>query len=99
MIIASCFPQNDRPLALDWPKFSAVRIDPFPRQPALAFVTSNHRMIVRLALEKARAAAHRRIALALPVGSDERVDFAWSAGFLAELSPCFSVLARRSRPS
>ncbi len=84
LLVASHLPEHDRPLLLDWPKFSAVKIDCPPKALALHHVATNHLAIVRLAVARIRAAGYRRIGMVMPHWWDELADLAWSAGFLAE---------------
>ncbi|MEO6002968.1 MAG: LacI family DNA-binding transcriptional regulator [Opitutus sp.] len=71
-------------LQIDWPNFSAVKIDYFPHQPALHNVTNNQCDIIRLAMQKVMAAGYRRIGFVMHRGWDHAVDHLWRAGFLCE---------------
>jgi len=84
VIIASHVREIDEALRLDWSRFSAVKIDYFPHQPALPNVTNNQLQIVRLATQKVIAAGYRRIGFVMDEGWDITVDRLWSAGFLWE---------------
>jgi len=84
VLIASYLPASDRPLDLDWSRFSAVKIDYFPRQPELHTVTNDQRAIMQLAVRRIIAAGYRRIGFVLPLWWDQCAERAWSAGFLAE---------------
>jgi LacI family transcriptional regulator len=84
LLVASHLPEHARPLALDWAKFSAVKIDCLPHEPVLNHVTNDHRAIVQLAMARIKAAGYRRIGLVMPPGWDECSNLGWSAGFLAE---------------
>ena len=72
-------------LDFDWSRFSAVKIDFFPREPQLHMVTNDQSAIIRIAMQRALAAGYRRLGFVMPHWWDEFVDLAWSAGFLAEL--------------
>lgn len=74
----------DAPVDFDWAKFSAVRIDPVPCSQQLHLVTSDHRAILALAVQRVLAAGYRRIGFVLPQWWDAQVARAWSAGFLGE---------------
>lgn len=90
LIITSQLPDYNRPVDLDWAKFSAVKIDYFPAQPMLHNVTNDQRAIGQLAMRRVMAAGYRRIGFVAPRWWDEWVDLAWSAGILADqqrLSP------------
>jgi LacI family transcriptional regulator len=84
IILASHQLAAEAPLDFDWPRFSAVKIDFFPREPAIHHVTNDQRAILQLAVRRALAAGRRRVGLVMPTWWDEIVDLAWSAGFLAE---------------
>ncbi len=83
LIIASYLPASDRPLDLEWSRFSAVKIDYFPREPELHTVTNDQRAIMQLALRRILAAGYRRVGFVLPRWWDHCADLSWSAGFLA----------------
>jgi hypothetical protein len=84
LVIASHRPTHGQALDLAWPKFSAVKIDFFPRKPELHTVTNDQRAISQLAMQRVMAAGYRRIGFVAPRWWDEAADLAWSAGFLAE---------------
>ncbi len=84
VVLASHRRETGRPLDFDWARFSAVKIDFFPHEPAMHHVTNDQRAVVQLAVRRARAAGYRRLGLVMPRWWDEIVDLAWSAGFLAE---------------
>jgi LacI family transcriptional regulator len=84
LVVASQRPGHDAPLDFEWSKFSAVKIDFFPRQQLLHCVTNDQRASVSMAVQRARAAGYRRIGFVMPHWWDEFVNLAWSAGFLAE---------------
>ncbi len=84
ILVSSHLPGNDRPLGLDWAKFSAVKIDYFPHEPELHNVTNDQRTITQLAMRHIMAAGYRRIGLVMPRWWDDFADLAWSSGFLAE---------------
>ncbi|HUJ42057.1 MAG TPA: LacI family DNA-binding transcriptional regulator [Opitutaceae bacterium] len=84
LVIGSHQPAYDQSLDFDWPKFSAVKIDFFPREPKLHNVTNDQRAISQLALQRVLAAGYRRAGFVAPRWWDEAVDLGWSAGFLAE---------------
>ncbi len=83
VILASHRLAADVPLEFDWPRLSAVKIDFFPREPAMHNVTNDQRAVIQLAVRRAREAGYARIGLVMPTWWDEIVDLAWSAGFLA----------------
>jgi len=84
LIVSSHLPEHDRPLQLDWARFSAVKIDCLPREPDLHHVTNDQRAITQLAVRRILAAGYSRIGMVIPYWWDDFVDLAWSAGFLAE---------------
>ncbi len=84
ILVSSHLPEHDRALQLDWPRFSAVKIDCLPREPDLHHVTNDQRAIAQLAVRRCLAAGYRRIGMVIPYWWDDFVDLAWSAGFLAE---------------
>ena len=84
VIIASHMREVDVALHFDWSRFSAVKIDYFPHQPALHNVTNNQASIVRLAMRRVMALGYRRIGFVMHRGWDHSVDRLWSAGFLCE---------------
>ncbi len=84
VIIASFQPDFNRPLQLDWNRFSAVKIDFSPRENSLHCITNDHASIIRLALRQARAAGYNRVGFVLPEKFDAFADLAWSAGYLSE---------------
>ncbi|HYC70733.1 MAG TPA: LacI family DNA-binding transcriptional regulator [Opitutaceae bacterium] len=84
VVFASRAAAPDRPVELDWSRFSAVRIDRFPHEPSLHHVTNDQLRVIRLAVQRTLAAGHRRIGLVMPRAWDALVDQAWSTGFLAE---------------
>lgn len=84
VVIASHRYEIDKPLLFDWSKFSAVKIDVFPHEPALHNVTNDQRAVIRLAMRQVKAAGYQRIGFAMHRFWDHGVDLAWSSGFLAE---------------
>jgi LacI family transcriptional regulator len=84
VIVASYLPESGPTLNLDWPRFSAVRIDYHPHEPELHTVTNDQRAIIQLAVRRIVAAGYRRIGFVIPKSWDYFCDLAWSAGFLAE---------------
>ncbi len=84
VIVASHHRHTNDALRLDWEKFSGVKIDFFPHQPALHSVSNDQRGIIQLAMRHVIAAGYRRIGVVMPTWWDQVVDLAWSAGFLAE---------------
>jgi LacI family transcriptional regulator len=84
IIIASHMREVDVALHFDWERFSAVKIDYFPHQPALHNVTNNQCDIVRLAMQRVIAMGYRRIGFVMHRGWDHSVDHLWSAGYLCE---------------
>lgn len=84
IIIASHMREIDVALHFDWSRFSAVKIDYFPHQPALHNVTNNQSSIVRLAMQRLMGLGYRRIGFVMHRGWDHSVDHLWTAGFLCE---------------
>ncbi len=84
LIVASHGREMGDALQLDWPKFSAVKIDYFPHQPLLHNVTNHQCDIVRLAVQRVVAAGYKRIGFVMHRGWDHAVDHYWTAGFLCE---------------
>lgn len=74
----------DAPLALDWEKFCAVKIDNLPCSIGLHRVSSDRGGAVRLAIRKAREAGHRRIGIVMTENWDVECDGAWSSGISGE---------------
>jgi len=84
LVIASHGREMGDAIQFDWAKYSAVKIDYFPHEPALHNVTNNQCDTVRLAVKKAIAAGYRRIGVVMHRGWDHAVDHMWTAGFLCE---------------
>jgi LacI family transcriptional regulator len=84
LILASHLSDPDKELQLDWPRFSAVKIDCLPHQPVLHNISNDQRGIARLAVQRARAAGYRRIGFVMHRGWDQSCDSLWTAGFLGE---------------
>lgn len=82
LIIASHMPGSDREPALDWDKFSSVKIDFFPTTLHVHTISNDQRAIMQLAFKKALDAGYRRIGCIMPHWWDSYVNNAWSAGFL-----------------
>lgn len=82
LIVASHMPGSDREPALEWNKFSAVKIDFVPTNLHVHTISNDQRAIVQLAFQKALDAGYRRIGFVLPDWYDSYVNHAWSAGFL-----------------
>jgi len=80
-------------LDLEWARFSAVAIGYSVASPALHMVGPNQYRCVKLAMEKLRERAYRRIGLVMLQASDDRVDHNWLAGYLVMQQQ----LARRDR--
>ena len=66
LIVSSHLPEHDRPLQLDWARFSAVKIDCLPREPDLHHVTNDQRAITQLAVRRILAAGSSRIGMVIP---------------------------------
>lgn len=84
IVIASHMREVDVALRFDWNRFSAVKIDYLPHQPALHNVTNNQCSIIRIAMRRLIAAGYRRIGFVMHRGWDHSVDHLWTAGFLCE---------------
>ncbi|KAF0093902.1 MAG: LacI family transcriptional regulator [Puniceicoccaceae bacterium 5H] len=84
VVIASHSREFEDSLQLNWDQFSAVKIDFFPHQPQLHNITNDQCGIIRLAVQRARAAGYKRIGMVMHRGWDHSVDRMWSAGFLVE---------------
>ena len=84
IVVASHMREVDAALCLEWPRFSAVKIDYLPHQPALHNVTNDQCNIVRLAMRQVIAAGYRRVGFVMHRGWDHSVDHLWSAGYLCE---------------
>jgi LacI family transcriptional regulator len=84
IILASHLRSDSESLDFDWTKFSAVKIDCFPRLLALHSITNDQRKIIQRTLRRVVEAGYRRVGFVIPPQWDELADFAWSAGFLAE---------------
>lgn len=84
LIIASQQHELDLPIAFDWSRFSAIKIDYFPHEPRIDIVTNDQRNIVRTAFLQLRRRGYKRIALVLRRVWDDCSDHAWSSGFLGE---------------
>lgn len=83
LVLASHSDWVDEPVAFDWSRFAAVKIDFLPHAPRLNNVTNDQRSILQQAVRRTWAAGYRRIGFVLPESWDESVDLAWSAGFYA----------------
>jgi LacI family transcriptional regulator len=84
LVLASHGREMGDALQLDWPNFSAVKIDYFPHQPLLHNVTNHQCDIVRLAVKRVAALGYKRIGFIMHRGWDHTVDNYWTAGFLCE---------------
>jgi len=84
LIIASHSREMGDELQLDWNNFSAVKIDYFPHHPRLHNVTNHQFGIIRLAMQKVKAAGYRRVGFVMHRGWDHAVDHNWTAGYLCE---------------
>jgi LacI family transcriptional regulator len=84
IILASHVREIDAALQFDWSRFIAVKIDYFPHHPELHNVTNNQLQVIRLAMQKARAAGYRRVGLVMDEGWDITVDHLWQAGYTWE---------------
>ncbi len=84
IVVASHRQQAGDELRFDWDRFSSVKIDFFPHQPAIHTVTNDQRALIQLAMQRTMAAGYRRIGFLIPHAWDKFVDLAWSAGFLAQ---------------
>ena len=84
LIFASQSGRVCQPLDFDWAQVSAVQIDYLPNQPELHRVSNDQRGIMQMVMRRIAALGYRRIGLVLPHWWDDGVQFAWSAGFLAE---------------
>lgn len=83
-LILASFQNPMHELPLEWTEFSAVRIDPNPKNPHLDTVCTNQSHIVRVAFRQARARGYERIGLASHQLWDERLGDAILAGYLIE---------------
>jgi len=81
IILASHVREIDAALQFDWSRFSAVKIDYFPHHPELHNVTNNQLQVIRLAMQKVRAAGYRRVGMVMDEGWDITVDHLWQAGY------------------
>jgi LacI family transcriptional regulator len=95
-LILASFQNPMHELPLEWKEFSAVRIDPNPKNPHLDTVCTNQSQIVRVAFRQARARGYERIGLASHQLWDERLGDAILAGYLVEQA---SVRARLRLPA
>lgn len=84
VLLASHQSGRDTLLDFDWSRFAAVKIDRFPHNPRLHYVTNDQCGMIRLAFRRVLAAGYRRIGFVMPRWRDDFVDQAWSAGYLAE---------------
>lgn len=95
-LVLASFQDPVRELPLEWTEFSAVRIDPNPRNPHLDTVCTHQSQIVRMAFRQAQARGYERIGLVSHQLWDERLGDALLAGFLTEQA---NVPARRRVPA
>jgi len=84
VIIASHGREMGDALEFEWQNFSAVKIDYYPHKPVLHNVTNNQCDIIRVAIQKVKAAGYRRIGFVMHRGWDHAVDHLWTAGYLCE---------------
>lgn len=84
LIIASHRREADVALHFDWSVFSAVKIGYFLHEPELHNVTNDQCNIIRLAMRHVTELGYKRIGCVMHRGWDHRVDYLWTAGFLAE---------------
>lgn len=83
-VIVAPFPQAGRKLALDWTNFAAVAIGYSLAAPVLHRVVNHQFRSMRRIILELRQRGYRRLGLALPSSSNERVDHQWLGCFLAE---------------
>ena len=74
-------PAPNAALDLDWDEFSAVSLGFTLTQPSLHNVALDHFRSIQKLMRKLHAMGYRRPRLILSLKSDQRVSFAWSAGF------------------
>ena len=74
VIIASHGREMGDALEFEWQNFSAVKIDYYPHRPVLHNVTNNQCDIIRVAMQKVKAAGYRRIGFVMHRGWDHAVD-------------------------
>lgn len=84
LIIASQSGSVSHSIDFEWQHFSAVQIDYLPNQPELHRVSNDQRCITQLAMRRVAERGYRRIGFVLPQWWDDGMQYAWSAGFLAE---------------
>lgn len=71
------------PIDFPWEQFSAVGIDYDQREPALHTVCLDHYLTFSNALRRLHHQGYRRVGLFLEQFKDERINYKWSAPFLA----------------
>jgi LacI family transcriptional regulator len=84
IILASHGRERGDAVEFEWQNFSAVKIDYYPHRPVLHNVTNNQCDIIRVAMQKVKAAGYRRLGFVMHRGWDHAVDHLWTAGYLCE---------------
>lgn len=84
VILASHGREMNEVIRLDWADFSCIKIDYFPRQPAVHNITNNQSGMVRAAMRRLRKMGYRRVGLVMHRGWDHAADCNWTAGYLCE---------------
>ena len=82
LIFASWLPQNDCNPGFDWDQFCYIKIDYFPSQVPMNYITNDQQSIIQTAYQKLWEKGFRRIGLVMPKGWDDLAMKAWSVGYL-----------------
>lgn len=83
IVLAGFDPRLDS-IALDWTRYSVVKIDSLHMEPQAPVVGSDHRQDVRLALKRLQQLGYRRIGLAVGRADEDATERLYSAGYLLE---------------
>jgi len=83
IVLAGFDPRLDS-IALDWTRYSVVKIDSLHMEPQAPVVGSDHRQDVRLALKRLQQFGYRRIGLAVGRVDEDATERLYSAGYLLE---------------
>lgn len=83
-LIIGAFEPGFADLALDWARYSVVKIDSRHMEPAVAVVSNDQLQVVRLAFHQLQALGYRRIGLAVGRADEEGTDHRHAMGYLIE---------------
>ncbi len=83
-VVFSTLGLHSKPLELDWPRLSAVKIESLQVRPALNAVSADQWQAARLGLRRLRALGYRRVGLAVAREDEQRLGEPFRTGVLVE---------------